>query len=73
MKKLNCGNIVKLYLKENNYDGLHNDDIGCSCDIDDLFICGFSFENCKFGYKNNIIQDDEDNQKDYIDSVVEKY
>jgi hypothetical protein len=41
--------IIKKYLEENGYDGLYNDECGCS--KDDLFPCDFSPDFCEPGYK----------------------
>jgi hypothetical protein len=43
--------IVEKYLKENNCDGLFNDDAECGCDIDDLSPCTQCDLECKAGFK----------------------
>lgn len=53
--------IVYEYLVKNGYDGLYNDDIGCSCLSLDLFPCEcFHARNCRVGYYNEPLDEDED-------------
>ena len=33
---MNCLEIVKEYLKKNGFDGLHNEDTDCTCEVFDL-------------------------------------
>jgi len=48
---MNIRNIVKKYLIKNNYDGLYNPKLGCSCNIEELMDCEWiDQENCKAGY-----------------------
>ena len=44
--------IVIKYLKNEGYDGLCGDD--CGCLIDDLFLCGPCFSDCRPGWKCNL-------------------
>jgi hypothetical protein len=37
--------IIEKYLRDNNFDGLCNDD--CGCDVDDLAPCGGLVVDCK--------------------------
>jgi hypothetical protein len=37
---LNIGDIVKKWLKDNNFDGLANPEVECGCEVDDLMPCG---------------------------------
>lgn len=47
---MNCYEIIIKYLKDNNYDGLH--DAGrCACTIDDLMPCDEFILSCEPGYK----------------------
>lgn len=39
--------IVTIYLKENDFDGLYNRDQGCGCGLDDLAPCGENTMNCE--------------------------
>jgi hypothetical protein len=43
--------IIKLYLKENGYDGLCHPETDCGCEIDDLIPCSNLNEYCEAGYK----------------------
>jgi hypothetical protein len=48
---MNCIEIIDIYLKENEYDGLFNTDSECSCAVNDLSPCGeLNAENCEVGY-----------------------
>lgn len=49
---MNCVEIVKKYLIEGGYDGLHHD-AECGCELSDLAPCGESFSMCRPGYKVN--------------------
>lgn len=49
--------IVKKYLIENNYDGLHRDS-ECGCKIDDLMVCDDIFCDCQPGIIINCNQCD---------------
>ena len=40
--------IVKTYLDENGFDGLYNDDCGCS--LRDLMPCDYDVSTCKPGH-----------------------
>jgi hypothetical protein len=56
MRKMNAKDVIKNYLKDNNYDGMCCPGKGCSCHINDLFTCGDIPFDCLAGYK--ITQDD---------------
>jgi len=44
-------NIVRDWLKLNGFDGLVHDDTECGCHLDDLFICGEFFSECRPAHK----------------------
>jgi len=50
MSHLDVLNIVRKYIEENDFDGLHND-AECACESPDLAPCGAIGENCTVGYK----------------------
>ena len=50
MKNPSVYEIVKTYLQENGFDGLH-DEADCACSIDTLADCGEMKEYCTAGYK----------------------
>ena len=53
MKALNVKEIVKKYLKENNYPGLHDGD-ECYCELENLLACDEApcdCETCEVAYK----------------------
>ena len=64
--------IVKDYLKENQYDGLYNSDGECACELSDFRPCGESFCECKPGIKKTY---DEllENQKEHSDGACDFY
>lgn len=47
---MDCLQIIKKYLKENGFDGLHNNG-ECGCEILDLVPCENNFSCCTPGYK----------------------
>ena len=49
---MNVIEIVKKYLIDNGYDGLHHA-CGCGCGLDDLVPCGDIEEKCEAAYANN--------------------
>lgn len=64
-ERLNCKQIVHLYLKENGFDGLMCPGISCSCVLDDLIPCIDNyFEHCTPGYKVPCDPDDCENDGD---------
>jgi len=42
--------ILKDWLKENEFDGLYSNDYECGCKIDDLIPCDMLRGNCVAGY-----------------------
>lgn len=48
-KNLSVQEIVIAYLKQNGYDGLYNDD--CGCTLDDFMPCGEVGPDCSAGYR----------------------
>lgn len=54
--------IVKLYLEQNGYDGLYNEDGECACLNDNLELCGEMLSTCKAGY----LQKDPDTEYDFV-------
>lgn len=55
---MNSREIIRKYLKENNYDGLFCDG-ECGCQIDDLFPCWDGGLDCEPGYKIECNKDDD--------------
>jgi len=47
---MNCKDMVKQYLIDNNYDGLFYPG-ECACGLDDMFPCGEYMMDCEPGYK----------------------
>ncbi len=47
---MNCLEIVKKYLTENGFDGLHSGS-DCGCELSDLAPCSFFPLRCTPGYK----------------------
>ena len=47
---MDVGDIIREYLKNNNYDGLYSSGI-CACFIDDLVPCGEACDQCEAGYR----------------------
>lgn len=45
--------MIEKYLKNNEMDGLYNNDYECACDINDLAPCYEIKLNCVAGYKHN--------------------
>lgn len=43
--------IIRAYLLANGYDGLYNSEVGCGCDLDDLFPCDQPNQDCSVGYR----------------------
>lgn len=43
--------IVEVWLKENNFDGLYSDGGECACELSDLQPCGENFSDCSPGMK----------------------
>jgi len=59
---MNCTveEIVEMYFVKKGYDGLYNNETGCSCLLDNLFPCEcFHARNCKAGYKRKPPKDYE--------------
>ena len=50
--------IAAKWLKENGYDGLCNDECGCS--VDDLAPCGDSTDDCMAAYMTHVFEGDDD-------------
>lgn len=48
---MNIFKIVKLWLKENGYNGLYSDGGECACELSDLQPCGENFSDCSPGIK----------------------
>jgi len=46
----NVQDIVKKFLKDNGYDGLHNGD-ECGCGDEDLMCCGDTFSSCTVAFR----------------------
>jgi hypothetical protein len=51
---MNVKEIIEKYLKENEYDGLVQEDCECACEISDLFPCGCEYQTCRAGYRENV-------------------
>lgn len=49
--RFDINDIVRVWLKENNYDGLYHTDGDCACSLDDLAPCGILELGCLAGYK----------------------
>jgi len=47
---MNCKEIIKEYLVQNGFDGLHNE-AECGCELDDLIPCHENCSQCQPGYK----------------------
>ena len=44
--------IIEMWLRENDYSGLYDDEVPCGCEIEDLIPCDSeSCLTCKPGYK----------------------
>ena len=43
--------IVKEYLKKNNFDGLYNDELCCACPFRNLNPCGDLRNDCRAGFE----------------------
>lgn len=48
---MNVLEIIKVYLKEKEYDGLVDEFGECACGLSDLAPCGHMSENCEAGWK----------------------
>jgi len=55
---MTVGEIIATWLKEHGYDGLCNEDCGCS--IDDLMPCGETFNDCRAAYKRKATDEEKD-------------
>jgi hypothetical protein len=51
MAEMTVEDIVHGWLNEHGYGGLYSDSGGCGCELDDLWPCGYHFNDCKPGYK----------------------
>ena len=68
MKDVN--DIVKEYLKENEFDGLYNPDGECACEINDLQPCCENFSECRPGYIKTCDQL-TDEEKKHLDGACD--
>ena len=50
-KPKDVNEIIEQYLKKNGYNGLCEIDVGCACELSDLFPCNEDFQSCVPGYK----------------------
>ena len=50
---MNLKNIIAAWLKENNYDGLVQENCECGCEISDLMPCDNFSLSCSAGYKKD--------------------
>jgi hypothetical protein len=44
------GEIIKDWLRANDFDGLFNGWMECACNLDDMYPCGEPQENCEAGW-----------------------
>jgi hypothetical protein len=51
--------IVKIFIKQNGYDGLYNNDADCACKLSDIAPCGQLGHDCQTGYLQPEDQDDD--------------
>jgi len=57
---MNCREIIAKWLKENGYDGLCNEFMGCGCDVEDLGPCDdFGAGDCEPAYKRKATPEDD--------------
>lgn len=59
--------IVHKFLKENSFDGLYNDCIGCACELSDLAPCDEIQNNCEAGIKSVCTGPADDDSPDYCE------
>jgi hypothetical protein len=64
---MTCIEIIKKYLKDNNFDGLCN--VDCGCDMENLIACGEYFSDCIPGYKR--LPTEEDNEYGEADYIID--
>jgi len=51
MKNKTVKDIVSDYLRDNGYDGLYADSLGCGCVLKNLMPCNRNPSECRVGYK----------------------
>lgn len=57
---MNVFEIVKDYLRNNEYDGLYNTQIPCACTLGDFMPCGEPSPHCEPGYRGRDVKCDCD-------------